>query len=101
MKVYICHGKSADILKLSQSMGMSAIQGHYHEKFEVRFWGNKLGLFFGMIVGCLIENSSYAFSYNKLNLKRPVIGCGIIINGIPMLIPMVLNSKGRWIGVLP
>jgi hypothetical protein len=101
MKVYICHGKSADVLKLSQSMGMSAIQGHYHEKFEVRYWGNKLGLFFGMIVGCLIENSSYAFNYNKLNLKRPVIGCAVIINGIPILIPMVLNSRGRWIGELP
>lgn len=94
--VYVCHGKSAEILKLSMSMGMSCIQGHYHEKFEIRYWGNKLGLFWGMIVGCLIENSSLAFAYNKLNLKRPVIGCGGIINSQPRLFPMVLDSKGRW-----
>ena len=28
-KVYFCHGKTADVLKLAQSMGMS-VQGHYH-----------------------------------------------------------------------
>ncbi|HEY9705642.1 MAG TPA: metallophosphoesterase [Allocoleopsis sp.] len=99
--VYICHGKSADVLKLSMSMGMSCIQGHYHEKFEIRYWGNKLGLYFGMIVGCLIENSSLAFAYNKLNLKRPVIGCGGIINGQPRLFPMLLNKNGRWTKDVP
>lgn len=99
--VYICHGRSADVLKLSMSMGMSCIQGHYHEKFCINYWGNKLGLFWGMIVGCLIENSSYAFAYNKLNLKRPVIGCGGILNGLPRLFPMVLDGRGRWNGEVP
>jgi hypothetical protein len=39
-------------------------------------------------------------AYNKNNLKRPVIGCGIIVDSIPQLIPMVLNSKARWVGKL-
>jgi hypothetical protein len=99
--VYFCHGKSADVLKLSQSMGMCAVQGHFHEKFEVRYWGNSLGLFWGAIIGCLIENKSLAFAYNKLNLKRPVIGCMMILNGLPHLTPMVLNSNGRWNGFVP
>lgn len=98
--LYICHGKSADVLKLSQSMGMSCIQGHYHEKFEVRFWGNKLGLYWACIAGCLIDNKSLAFAYNKLNLKRPVIGTVVVLNGIPQLIPMLLNKSGRWVGKL-
>jgi len=38
-----------------------------------------------------------AMAYNKNNLKRPVIGCAVIIDGIPQLIPMVLNRKGRWV----
>lgn len=100
-EVYICHGRSADILKLSMSMGMSCIQGHYHTNFEVRYWGNSKGLYFGMIVGCLIENSSLAFAYNKLHLKRPVIGCGGIINGNPALFPMHLKPNGRWTGEVP
>lgn len=100
-RVYFCHAKSSDAMKLSQSMGMSAVQGHLHEKFELKYWGNKLGLFFAMNSGCLIDNDSLAYAYNRLNLKRPVIGCSVIINGIPKLIPMVLNHYGRWTGELP
>lgn len=99
--IYFCHGKSSDVLKVSQSMGMNVCQGHFHEKFELRYWGNKLGLFWGLTAGCLIENSSLAFAYNKVNLKRPVIGCAVILDGLPKLLPMVLNKNGRWIGVVP
>lgn len=100
MPVYFCHGRSADGLKLSQSIGMRCVQGHFHEKFEVRYWGNKLGLYWSVIAGCLIEDDSLAFAYNKLNLKRPLIGTVVIVNGHPILQPMVLNEGGRWIGKL-
>lgn len=98
--IYICHGRSADGLKLSQSLGMKSIQGHFHEKFEIRYWGNKLGLFWSVIAGCLIEDDSLAFAYNKLNLKRPIIGTVVVLNGQPKLEPMILDSNGRWIGKL-
>jgi len=83
--VFFHHGKAADGLKLSQTMGMCAVQGHYHEKFNIQYWGNSLGLYFSMQVGCLIDDDSYAFAYNNVNLKRPVIGCGLIIDGVPIL----------------
>lgn len=98
---YFCHSKGSDILKVSQAMGMSVVQGHSHERFEIRYWANSLGLYWGMHVGCLVDDDSLAFNYNKVNLKRPLIGSAMIINGLPLLIPMVLNSKGRWIGRLP
>lgn len=98
MPVYLHHGKSADVFKLSQSQSCSAIQGHYHEKFNIHYWGNSLGLYWGMQCGCLIDNKSLAFAYNKNNLKRPIIGTGVIIDDQPMLIPMVLDKKGRWVG---
>lgn len=100
-KVYVCHGRQKNGLSLSQSMGMSCVQGHYHENFEVRYWGNSLGLNWSMMVGCMIDKDSLAFAYNKLNLKRPIIGCGGIINGQPRLFPMVLKSNGRWNGLVP
>ncbi len=96
-KIYFCHGRSADGLKLSQSIGMSCVQGHFHERFQVQYWGNKLGLFWSVIAGCLIEDNSLAFAYNKLNLKRPIIGTVVIIDGHPKLEPMVLDKNGRWI----
>ena len=99
--VYICHGRAKNGLVLSQSMGMSCIQGHYHENFEIRYWGNKIGLFWSLMVGCLIEKSSFAFAYNNLNLKRPIIGCAGLIYGQPRLFPMIIKANGRWNGQVP
>lgn len=98
--IYFCHGKTATHGGLSKSMGMSCVQGHYHEKFEIIYWANSLGLYWDMRVGCLVNDDSLAFAYNNTNLKRPIIGTGIIIDGQPQLIPMILNKKGRWIGKL-
>jgi hypothetical protein len=53
-----------------------------------------------MRVGCLIDDASMAFAYNKVFKERPVIGCGIVINGFPRLIPMALDKHGRWKGKL-
>jgi len=96
--VYFCHGKVADVLKLAQSMGMSCVQGHYHSSFNLKYYGNSLGLYFGLQVGCLIDKDSLAFRYNKTQRARPLIGCGVIIDGLPKLIPMVLDKHGRWCG---
>ena len=96
--VYFCHGKVADVLKLAQSMGMSCVQGHYHSSYSIKYYGNSLGLYFGLQVGCLIDKDSLAFRYNKTQRARPIIGLGMIINGLPKLIPMVLDNKGRWNG---
>ena len=97
-RCFFTHGRSADVLKVSQTMGMSAVQGHYHTKFVISWWANPDNLFFGMNVGCLIDQKSMAFNYAKNFRTRFIIGCGIIINGIPRLLPMVLNQKGDWIG---
>jgi hypothetical protein len=88
--VYFHHGKSADGLKLSQAMGMSCVQGHYHEKFGINYWANSLGRYWSMQVGCLIDDDNYAFAYNNVNLKRPMIGTGLIIDSIPVLEAMDL-----------
>jgi predicted phosphodiesterase len=97
-RCFFTHGRSADVLKVSQTMGMSAVQGHYHTKFVISWWANPDNLFFGMNVGCLIDQKSMAFNYAKNFRTRFIIGCGIIINGIPRLLPMVLDKKGNWIG---
>ena len=99
-RCFFTHGRSADILKVSQTMGMSAVQGHYHTKFVISYWANPDNLFFGMNVGCLINQKSMAFSYAKNFKTRFILGCGMIVGGIPRLMPMVLNNKGNWIGKL-
>jgi len=89
-KVYIHHGKSSDAVKTSQAMSMSHVCGHFHESFGTRYWANPNGLFWAMNSGCLIDDKALAFSYNNVNLKRPIIGTSLIIDGYPVLESMPL-----------
>lgn len=97
-KCYLHHGKTSNIIQLSQQMGMCASSGHYHETFKIDYWGNSTGLYWGMQCGCLIDDNKLAFNYNNVNIKRPIIGTGLIIDSMPVLEPMRLDSNGRWIG---
>ena len=98
--IYFHHGRGANVLKVSQEMSMRVVQGHYHNTFAIQYWGNPNNLYWGMQVGCSIDDKSLAFAYNKLIAKRPIIGHGIIVNGYPKLLPIVLDKHGRWIGKL-
>lgn len=97
---YFHHSKGVNAKRNSQAMGMSFVQGHHHEEFSIQYWGNPAALHFGMTVGCLVDPKSLAMAYNKNNLKRPVIGTGLIIDSKAVLAPMVLNKSGRWVGEL-
>lgn len=97
--VYFCHGKTSAQGRLSQTNGMSCVQGHFHEQLYCHWWQSPGGKFFDLKVGCLINNKSLAFEYNKTFLKTPVIGCAVIIDGQPILHPMKMK-RGRWTGSL-
>lgn len=97
---YFSHGISKDGKKLAAQRAVNVVQGHYHTEFRIDYVSNPAHLLWSMQIGCLIDKKSLAFAYDKLNLTRPVIGTGVIINSKPELIPMVLNSKGRWVGTL-
>ncbi len=96
--IYVCHGQSADVLRNSKNKSMNYIQGHHHSKFEIRYWANSLGLYWGVTSGCLIDYKSLAFEYGRIMLDKPILGCTVVINGIPKLIPMTLDKNGRWTG---
>lgn len=96
-KVYFHHGLATDGQKVAQRMGMSFIQGHYHNSFEIKYCGTPDKLLWNMTIGCLIDDDALAFAYNKTTLGRPLIGLGVILDGQPMLIPMILDKDGRWI----
>jgi len=99
--IYFCHGMSSDSLKNSKNRSMSFISGHWHSKFEIRYWANSLNLYWGVISGCLIDYKSMAFDYGRTMLDKPILGCTIVRNGHPILIPMILDKNGSWTGKLP
>ena len=94
--VFICHGQQKCGLKLASANGMCTVQGHYHTEFNIKYGSSPAQLFWSMQVGCLIDDDALAFHYNKVTPGRPIIGAGLIIDSHPVLIPMVLNKKGRW-----
>ena len=49
------------------------VQGHHHGVFDIHYLGTPYSLNWGMTVGCLIDDSSLAFAYNKNTLKCPQI----------------------------
>jgi predicted phosphodiesterase len=82
----------------AQQMGACLVQGHFHEDFNIQYASSPNKLLWAMTVGCLIDKKSLAFRYNATNYKRPILGSGVIINGQPILLPMLLNKSGRWVG---
>jgi hypothetical protein len=89
-------------IKMAEKARISTCIGHIHSYGGVNYLNNYKGqLIWAMNVGCLIDVKSYAFKYGKHFLHKPTLGCGIVLDGIPFFIPMLLNSKGRWIGKLP
>lgn len=81
----------------SRAMAMSSVQGHHHNDFSIEYWQNYTTTYFGMTAGCLIDDEKYGFLYNKSNIGRPMLGLGWIYEGVPHLIPMVLDENKRWV----
>lgn len=98
--IFFCHGKSNNVLKESQLHSMNYVSGHWHSTFEIKYWANKNALYWGMSCGCLVDQSSLAFEYAKNFTKKFIVGTGIILEGIPRLVPMPLDKWGRWTGKL-
>lgn len=78
----------------------STVIGHLHAFAGIQWSANPRHLIFGFNVGCLIDNKAYAFAYGKTFKNKPIIGCGVVIKGIPVFVPMLLNKRGRWVGSL-
>jgi len=99
-RCFFTHGISADVARVSQIQSMNTVQGHFHSKFKIEYWANSDALMWGMQVGCMIEQTNMAFHYAKNFKTKFIMGCGMIIDSQPKLLPMVLDNKGKWIGKL-
>lgn len=98
-KALMTHTISTSTLNNAKQYSHCSIQGHHHSVFGLEFFSDHETLRWAMTVGCLINDKSPAFNYNKKQiLKRPILSCGAIIEERPILIPMRLKRNGRWDG---
>ena len=96
-EIHFKHQFSKAVLKSAQMASSCIVQGHFHEDASVQYAGNSEKLFWAMTVGCLIDDKALAFEYNNTNMKRPILSVGMIVDGHPVIIPMILDKEGRWV----
>ena len=103
-EVHCLHGdeKGSSVVagQTARTIATSIIRGHHHSRAFLFYVSTPHKLMFDMIVGCGINKFAKAFDYNKKDMARPILACGVMDKGTPLLIPMQLNSKHRWTGKL-
>lgn len=85
-------------LRAAQANMCPTVIGHLHSDAGILYSANDEKLFYGFNVGCLIDKKAYAFAYGKSMKRKPIIGCGLVLKGIPMFIPLLMDKHGRWVG---
>lgn len=78
----------------------STVIGHIHAFAGIQYSANSKHLIFGFNTGCLIDRHKYAFAYGKKIKAKPILGCGIIVDGVPTFIPLKIDKRGNWTGRL-
>jgi predicted phosphodiesterase len=103
MPVAMQHGISSSMQAGTQKLRTaSLIQGHHHFTAGVAWNTAPNWRLFFLSVGCGVDPSHPAMAYaNSGVLKMPILGCGIIVEGYAAHLPMWLDNKGRWNGVVP
>ena len=92
--------QATNVLTEAAHNACNLVVGHNHGNFEISYSASSAHLYYGVVGGCLIDKDSLAFAYGKHTVRKPIVGCTMILRGRPVLIPMIMNTEGRWIGSL-
>ncbi len=78
----------------AKSRMVSTVSGHAHGNAGVSATASHHRLVWGMAVGCGIDNSTMAMVYGKHFKNKPIVSCGIVIDGT---LPVVeFMDLGEW-----
>ena len=72
----------------------STVTGHAHGNAGVSYTASNHRLIFGLAVGCGVDNKSMAMVYGKKFKHKPIVSCGIVIDGkLPVVEVMDLGEN--------
>lgn len=78
-------------IKIATRHRQSTVIGHIHSEAGIQYSASKIDLVWGMQVGGALDDKSYAAHYAKDQIKKSIVGCGVILDGkIPLYEPMIL-----------
>jgi hypothetical protein len=77
----------------SLSRNESTVMGHTHTEASINWHANHDKRFFGMYVGCGVDEKAYAMEYGKNFKRKMIISCGTVLNNgkLPIVHPMELD----------
>ena len=79
-KVLYRHGATGHAFTNAQKERMSVVEGDKHTLGYVQWSSSRKDSIFGMQTGCGIDYRKFAFHYAKNTSKKPVIGCGVVLD---------------------
>lgn len=93
--VYYTHGTglsgAGGGIKLAKQYRQNVVIGHVHSEAGIQYSASKKDLIWALMVGGAINDNSYAAAYAKDQIKKSIVGCGIVVQGqLPLYIPMKL-----------
>ena len=71
------------------------VSGHNHSNAGISATATDQELVWGLAVGCGVNHEHLAFAYGKHFAKKPIVACGVVIEGEPHIEYMDLGSKVR------
>lgn len=84
------HSISANTINNAAKFSHNSIQGHFHSSFAIAYHADKARIRWSMSVGALLDPNSPAARYGAgAILKRPILGCGLLLSheGNTLVIP--------------
>jgi len=93
------HGETASgvngFRKDAEKRMRCTVSGHNHSNAGISATATDQELVWGMGVGCGVDHRHLAFAYGKHFANKPIIACGVVIDGEPHIEYMNLGAKIR------
>ena len=68
-------------IRIASMHRQNTVIGHIHSEAGIQYNASKIDIVWGMQVGGALDDKSYAAYYAKDQLKKSIIGCGVVLNG--------------------
>lgn len=76
------HSISSNTKNNAQKFSHNSIQGHHHSEFGIFYAADTNQIRWSVSVGCYLDPNSPAARYARGSvLKRPILGCGMLVGG--------------------
>ncbi len=75
---------------------MNIVMGHCHSRAGTKWSMNPERRFFCMDVGCGINEREYQFAYGKNLPERPILACGLVLDGQPISVAMKCGRGEKY-----